>query len=196
VIQAVIFDCFGVLVTEGWYEFRDTYFAAGPKRQEATDMQRASDLGLVPYAKFESDVARLAGVSLAVVRSYLDDNVPNESLFRYIGTELKPHYRIGLLSNAAANWLEDLFTPAQRQLFDATALSYEMKIGKPDPRAYQTVAARLDVPLGACIFVDDSQRYCAAATELGMHAVWFKDYAQARTAIEKILADTKNEPLF
>lgn len=183
-------------MTEGWYEFRDTYFAAGPKRQEATDMQRASDLGLVPYAKFESDVARLAGVSLAVVRSYLDDNVPNESLFRYIGTELKPHYRIGLLSNAAANWLEDLFTPAQRQLFDATALSYEMKIGKPDPRAYQTVAARLDVPLGACIFVDDSQRYCAAATELGMHAVWFKDYAQARTAIEKILADTKNEPLF
>lgn len=191
-IQAIVFDCFGVLVSEGWYRFRGIYFPAGPTRQEAIDAQRSADLGAISYAEMERIFAKLAGVSLQVVRSYMDHNVPNEPLFDYIRRELKPHYRLGILSNAADDWLVKLFTPEQRQLFDAVALSYEMKVGKPDPRAYQTIAARLGVPLEACIFVDDSQQHCAAATDSGMHAVWFRDADQARTDIAKLLADAKN----
>lgn len=189
---AIIFDCFGVLVTEGWVSFRDKYFADGATRQQAIDLRRAADWGSLPYADFEQNIAALGDVSIATVRSYLQGNKPNESLLEYIRTTLKPQYKIGLLSNAASDALPQLFTPEQRQLFDATVLSYHVKVAKPDPRAYQAIADKLEVTPSECIFIDDSEYFCTAAREQGMKAILYKDFAQCKTELSRLLADSKN----
>ena len=111
----------------------------------------------------------------------------NHELFNYIKTSLKPHYKIGVLSNSAANWLNMLFAPEQRALFDATALSYETGFIKPDRRAYEIIAKRLEVDLRSCIYVDDNPEHCQAAAECGMAAIVYSSLAQLKTDIERLL---------
>ncbi|HSX08029.1 MAG TPA: HAD family phosphatase [Candidatus Saccharimonadales bacterium] len=194
-IRAVVFDCFGVLVTEGWYAFRDTYFPVGAedgRRAEALDLHRAANYGAIDYATFEREIAKLANIDVEEIRANLDNNQPNAPLFAYITERLKPRYKIGMLSNAADDWLEELFTSDQRALFDAVVLSYEIRAAKPDARAYQVIAERLGIAPEECVFVDDSERFCAGAREQGMQAVWYQDFASCKAELERILADSKN----
>jgi putative hydrolase of the HAD superfamily len=122
------------------------------------------------------------------VRKELDKNLPNEALFEYIETVLKPKYKVGMLSNAGADWLSELFTEDQLALFDATALSYETGITKPDTAAYQAIADTLDVGPAECVFVDDQERHCTGAREAGMQAILFKGFEQFKADLERLLA--------
>jgi HAD superfamily hydrolase (TIGR01509 family) len=187
-IKAIIFDCFGVLTTDGWLPFKRKYFRNNPALEaEATSLNKQVDAGLASYEEFESSIARLASVSLAEAHKAIESNVPDDELFEYIGSELKPNYKIGMLSNAGANWLGRLFLPEQVALFDAVALSYEMGFVKPDPRAYLSIAARLGVEPSECIFVDDQQRYCTAAIEQGMQAILYSSSEQLKDELAPLL---------
>ena len=65
-ITAIIFDCFGVLVSEGWLPFKRKHFGDNPdKFQEAGDIQKRADAGLMDHGEFTKMVAELAGISAA-----------------------------------------------------------------------------------------------------------------------------------
>jgi len=191
-IQAIIFDCFGVVVTEGWFAFRAAHLKDAEARRAANDLHQAANRGMLPYATFERELSGLAKVPIETVRSFLDNNADNEPLLTYIKTDLKPKYRIGMLSNAADDWLDTMLSPEQRALFDEVVLSYQIQAIKPDPRAYQAAAAKLNVTPEACVFIDDNERFCTAARECGMQAIWFQDTEQCIGELETTLADAKN----
>src|SRR5476649_1145986 len=103
-IQAIIFDCYGVLASDGWLPFKTRYFGHDPKLlQQAADLNRQSDAGLLSYNDFVRSVSDMAGVTIQVATKAIENNVPNEQLLDYIA-ELKPSYKIGMLSNAGTNW--------------------------------------------------------------------------------------------
>ena len=182
-IKAVIFDCFGVLSVDGWLPYKERHFGKNTELfDKATEVNKRADAGLISYEDFLQEVTNLAGIQI-------ENNPPNEKLFDYIRESLKPKYKIGLLSNAAADWLEELFTPEQRKLIDATALSFELGFIKPDPESYQAIAERLDVKLDECVFIDDQNRYCEGAQEVGMQAVCYQNFEQTKQDLEKILAE-------
>lgn len=188
-IKAIVFDCFGVLAGDGWLPFKRKHFGHDPELFErAGDLNKLVDSGLADYDEFVRDVARMANVPEAEARQQIEANPPNTELFDYIASELKPHYKIGLLSNAAANWLPELFTEGQNALFDAVALSYEMGVIKPQPEAYYTIAERLGVETAECVLVDDQERYCTSAREAGMQVVIFRSFEQCKSDLEKIIA--------
>lgn len=173
-IKAIVFDCFGVLVTESWLAFKEEHFGHDATlSQEAADLMQRADAGLISHEEFVDQVARMADMSPTEVNNILDRNVPNVPLFDFIEKELKPRYKIGMLSNAAADWLEELFAKQQLSLFDAIALSYESGIAKPDERAYLQIAERLALEPQECIFVDDQERHCTGAQEAGMQATLY-----------------------
>jgi len=192
-IEALIFDCFGVLATDGWLPFRKKYFGDNAElRQQVTDMQRQVDAGLADYHDFVQTLAVLSGVSVDEVWNAIRDNQPNEPLFELI-RELKPHYKIGFLSNAGADWLHDIFTDEQVALFDAVALSYETGFVKPDPKAYQIIADRLGVPPENCLLIDDQARYAEGADEVGMAMIVYQDFEQLKTELkQRLAADAKH----
>jgi putative hydrolase of the HAD superfamily len=190
-IKAVIFDCFGVLVSESWIAFKHRHFADDAEKvREATDLMQQADAGLLSQADFIHQVAVLSGLSERQVRAELDGNLPNEALFAYIRDELKPKYRIGMLSNAGADWLHELFTDDQLALFDATALSFETGVTKPSTEAYEAIASKLGVEPQEAIFIDDQERHCAGAREAGMQALLFTGFEQFRSDLESLLANT------
>jgi HAD superfamily hydrolase (TIGR01509 family) len=188
-IKAIIFDCFGVLTTEGWLPFKAKYFQGDAElNRQATELNQRADAGLISHQDFLEAVAELANVTPAEVSAAIDVNMANEQLFDYIATHLKSKYKIGFLSNAAANWLKELFTREQLKLFDAISLSYEKGFIKPYPEAYEVIAGQLMLPVEACVLVDDQERHCAGARAAGMQAVLYKDFEQMKGDLEQILA--------
>jgi HAD superfamily hydrolase (TIGR01509 family) len=186
-IQAIIFDCFGVLTTDGWIPFKEQYFGKNQELfNQATELNQHTNAGLITYPEFIKEIAELAEVSEQEANRTIENNVANKPLFSWIA-ELKKNYKIGVLSNAADNWLDELFEPTQTALFDAVALSYDNGFIKPDPRAYEDIADRLNVPIEACVMIDDQERFCTAAVEAGMKAIWYKDVAQCQVEFDKLV---------
>jgi putative hydrolase of the HAD superfamily len=118
----------------------------------------------------------------------VDGNGANEALFAYIQNELKPQYKIGLLSNVGSDILGDLFSDEQVALLDEKVLSYQIGAVKPDPLAYEATAMRLGVAIEECLFVDDLERFCTAAEEAGMKAIWHTDTQQTIKRIQEVLS--------
>jgi 2-haloacid dehalogenase len=84
------------------------------------------------------------------------------------------------------NWSDELYYPYAAERFEALALlddvvvSGEVKVAKPDPRAYRIAAERSGHPIERLIFVDDKQDNVDAAAALGMDGVVFTDAAALR----------------
>ncbi len=115
------------------------------------------------------------------------DLVRNEELFEFIA-ELKPTYKIGLLSNTGAGSAEQYLPKNEAaKYFDDIVLSYEVGMVKPDPAIFTFAAERLGVQPNECIFVDDSAKNCAAAKSTRMHAILYTDFNIFKDEIEKML---------
>lgn len=187
-IKAVIFDCFGVLTTDGWKQIREEYFSHDEMLlQRSNDMDKAVNAGMMEYEDFLAEIGNMTGLTRDVVRGRMNISAPNQMLFAYIKGELNGRVKIGMLSNAAANWLDDLFDPWQVQLFDAAVLSYETGTVKPDAVMYQTVLNRLDVDASEVIYIDDSERYVTAAQDLGMQGIYHTDTNQTIARIRELI---------
>ena len=96
--------------------------------------------------------------------------------------------RLALLTNNVREWEARwrAMLPVD-ELFEVVVDSAFVGLRKPDPRIYQLTLDRLGLSADACAFVDDFEHNCAAAAELGMHAVWFRDTEQAIADLEALL---------
>jgi epoxide hydrolase-like predicted phosphatase len=187
-IKAIIFDCFGVLSTDGWRQLREEFFADNQeKMQQALDLDKAVNTGVMDYVSFIREVGHLSGLSEQEVQRRMNTNVPNRLLFEYIRSDLKPGYKIGLLSNAAENWLGELFEGWQNDLFDQVILSYQVGMVKPEAQIYELTASNLGVKPEECLFIDDIERFCTAAEELGMKSILHTDSYETIAKIKEIL---------
>jgi epoxide hydrolase-like predicted phosphatase len=186
-IKAIIFDCFGVLATDGWLPLKKKYFANDIKLfKEAGRLNGQVDAGLITQQDRVSWVAKTTGLSEKEVWHQLSLNLPNKDLLAYI-VKLKSNYKIGMLSNVGGDYLKEIFTKKDIALFDAVSLSYETGIAKPDPRAYGAITEKLGIEPEECVFIDDQVRYCYAAQSIGMQAIQYQNLEQSKNDLEKIL---------
>lgn len=173
-IRAVIFDCYGVLTEDGWTPFKRKYISGNDELEmKVRLLGRDIDIGKRSDTDMVRETARLVGVDEEIVYRALVTQVPSEELVVWIENELKPKYKVGMLSNAGHDVLSDLFAE-KPTLFDAAIMSYQVGIAKPDPRAFELIANKLNTPVEECLFIDDSPRFCAAAENVGMRAIVFE----------------------
>ena len=185
-IKAIVFDCYGVLVRDGWIPFRERYFGHDLElTQQAIEAGRRVDAGLSSYGDFIHEMAEMAGVSDEQARSEIESNPRNTELLDKIRDELKPKYKIGILSNAASDIMSELFAPEQAALFDEVVVSYRIGVVKPAAAAYQAVAERLGVEVSECLFIDDQLHYCQAAEVIGMQAIQYQDNIRLAIMLKK-----------
>lgn len=185
-IKAIIFDCFGVLTTDGWEPFCMKYFANSDKLKIANKLVDDLNMGLVDYEYFLESASRLAGVSVDKATTYIDDNKTNKHLFGLM-KRLKPKYKIGMLSNSGADWLDELFTTEEVELFDEIILSCKVGLVKPDPRIFKLCVKRLNVMPSEAVFIDDSVKYCNAAYDVGLKVINYIGFEDMKNRLEKIL---------
>jgi epoxide hydrolase-like predicted phosphatase len=188
-IKAIIFDCFGVLAEDGWMPLKRKHIGDNAvMAQEVADLGKQNEYGMIDNETHLHQMAEIMGIDSEILRKALGVRVPNEELFDFVVKELKPYYKIGLMSNANFDVTKDLFTPNQAAVFDASVMSFESRLIKPDERMFDLMATRLGVRWDECVFVDDQERYCEVAERLGMRGVVYSDNQQCIEDLRAIIA--------
>jgi len=186
-IKAIIFDCFGVLVTPGSKALANDY----PKfAGEISNLDHQADYGLISRKEYTQALTNLVGLSDGQIedRYWKDSSVRVQSSFNWAKQLRQAGYKVGLLSNIGQGFFNGYFSDRERQeLFDAVILSSEVGIAKPDVAIYEIMADKLGVKPDECVMVDDTQLNVEAAKNAGMRGVWFINTSQAKEEVNKIL---------
>ncbi|MGH7157041.1 MAG: HAD family hydrolase [Candidatus Saccharimonadales bacterium] len=188
-IKAIIFDCFGVLTTDGWLKFLDTYLPEGGNRTKAKILNHQVDKGVIAYKDFINQVAALADIDRQIVNDDITEHLAkNQLLFDYIRDRIKPKYKLGILSNIAMpDWFREHFSEQELSLFDDILLSSEVGMVKPEPEIFRLSAKRLKVEPSECVFIDDREPNIEVAKSLGMEGIFYQDFQQMKTELEHAL---------
>ena len=114
-------------------------------------------------------------------------DILDQELVDYI-RGLRPKYKTALLSNA---W-DDLRAALEQEwsivnAFDEVIISAEVGLAKPDPRIFQLALERLGVSPPEAVFVDDFLHNVEGARAIGMRAIHFQGFEQARAALDALL---------
>ncbi len=187
-IKAIIFDCFGVVLTD---TFDAAYRSLGgdpdKDRKKIKEILWLSDKGQVRSATMFAEHLGVAESSwLTAVSSGREIN---QELLDYIQKSLRPQYKVGMLSNVGKGRLPEIFGGGfLDQYFDQIVASGDVGFAKPEARAYEIAAEGLEVRLDECVFTDDRQEYIEGAQSVGMHTILFKDTEQFMRELEGLLA--------
>ena len=172
-IQAIIFDCFGVLLTENWLAFKQDKFGHDPELlARATELNHLVDARLMSEADYITEISEMAGTTPQETKRMLQSVAVNQPLIDLVAT-LKDRYKIGMLSNISSDWFEALFKPEELAMFDALTLSYQVGVAKPDPQIYHIAAEQLGLASERCLFIDDVEQNITAAKEQGMQGILY-----------------------
>jgi epoxide hydrolase-like predicted phosphatase len=197
-IHAVVFDIGGVLeITPdlGWgpaWESR-LGLAPGELGERMADAWRGGSIGTVTEAEVHQaardglglDERQLGEFMADLWREYL--GTANTELIEY-ARRLRPRYRTGILSNSFVGARErEQAAYGFEDLVDELVYSHECGLSKPDPRTYALVCSRLEVEPAQTVFLDDHGPNVEGARRAGLHAVLYRDNAQAISDIEELL---------
>lgn len=187
-IRAIIFDCFGVLYRSSADELYDRCPVA--RRDELHDIRLQRDRGHIRYKEYLESVAKLLNASMEEIQRLAESaHLRNEKLFDYIRSIDRSRYKVGMLSNIGDTTIAQLFTEQElASLFDATVLSYEVGMVKPDPAIYRLMAERLGVTPEECVMIDDGEKNCAGAEYVHMKSVHFTNNSETIDWLEDILS--------
>lgn len=193
---ALIVDFGGVLTTDIWSAFASFCEAEGLAPEtvrelfrgdaEALALLRGLETGKLTDAEFErrfGGLLELADHEGLIARMFAGLR-PDEQMIRAVRTARARGVSTGLISNS---WGLGIYDRAPTDLFDATVISGEVGLHKPQPEIYRLACERLAVEPGAAVFVDDLRENCAGAEEIGMTAVLHRDSGQTIARLEELL---------
>ena len=206
-IRAIISDFGGVLTNPLWEAFAgwNANVGADPGVLGQALQRAAEERGEHPLYELEKGLlsedeftaivqAQLpADIKLEGFRDvYFSHLHPNEPMIELMHDLRGRGYRMAILTNNVREW-EPLWRaklPVD-EIFELVVDSAFVGMRKPDRAIYELTLERLGDGLRAeeCVFVDDVDVNCAAAAELGMHAVHYAAPDQAIAEVERILAE-------
>ena len=180
-IRAVIFDCFGVLVSCKLPQIFAQYTQNDPQKwQQFRMLCQQADLGRITSAQLWEQIASLMGLSVDQCHRIVDsERHLNYDLVAYIRELKEQQFKIGLLSNAG-NDIWDYVTPDLQELFDARLISADLGRCKPDPEVFLDACRRLSIAPEEAVLVDDSMDNCLAARAIGLQAIQYQSFVQTR----------------
>lgn len=189
-IKAVIFDCFGVLLTDAVRQTIEDLTEDDPKKSERIlELIRQNNRGFITPEESYEQISEVIGITAQEwQQQMLAGEARNARLLALI-PELKKRYKTALLSNVGKGALTKRFSENElHTLFDVVVASGEVGVMKPDRRIYDITAQRLGVSLSSCVFIDDIESYADAAKEAGMQAIHYTSFRQFEIELEQILA--------
>jgi putative hydrolase of the HAD superfamily len=112
---------------------------------------------------------------------------PNEALLDYYRGLHEDGIRLAILTNNVREWEPRWRAMLPVELFELVVDSAFVGMRKPEAGIYELTLERLGLPAAACVFVDDLEPNVAAARELGLYGVHFRDTGQAIGELDALL---------
>lgn len=185
----MIFDCFGVVLTDAVQAIRDELIGDDQKKiLEIDKIWKKSHRGHITMEQTNAKIAKVVGLSYEeYTRRKSAGEVRNYLLLDYI-SQLRKNYKTAMLSNVSNGGLLRRFKVEELdKYFDVTVASGDVGFAKPEPRAYEIVADKLGVRLDECVFTDDREEYCEGARAVGMQAIQYVSFDQFKKDLTKAI---------
>src|SRR5579884_1855768 len=156
-IKAVIFDCFGVIMTDALKVVRAELLSTRPEAaKELIDTVHATNRGLVSAAVLSRKIASLLHMSPKQCEAFLSQGEVRDQRVLDFVAELRRTYKTALLSNVSRGGLAQRFTAEELDhYFDVVVVSGDVGFAKPEAAVYEMTADRLGVRPNECVMVDD-----------------------------------------
>jgi putative hydrolase of the HAD superfamily len=195
-MRALVVDFGGVLTTSIWSAFSEFCEAEGlapdtvrelfRRDAEAVSLLRRLETGELEASEFEPRFGALLGVDRTegLIERLFAGLGPDEAMIGAVRNARRAGVRTGLISNS---WGLGIYDRAPTDLFDATVISGEVGLHKPQPEIYELACDRLEIPAGEAVFVDDLRENCAGAEAVGMTAILHRDTKQTIARLEELL---------
>jgi FMN phosphatase YigB (HAD superfamily) len=152
-------------------------------------LMRDYETGLLTSDEFFERICsacRLSVPKKEFIAAYTQIFQPIESTYTLI-RELKPRYKLGLLSNTNEWHFEYGIKPVEVfPLFDTVTLSYEVKAMKPAQEIYMDALQKLGARPAECMYVDDLEENVLAAEKLGMQGFLFRSGDTLRESLKQL----------
>lgn len=189
-IEAIIFDCFGVLIGDGLeLVCRDIEKDNPEARKYIGETIRLSNSGLIEPEESTRRIADYLNIPLENWRKMVGNGEVRDDRVAELIRSLRATYKTAMLSNIGRGSLDRRFAAEELEaLFDVVVVSGDVGMVKPDHEIYKYTASMLNVLPENCVFLDDREGYCAAAREVGMQAIWYRDFVQAKAELDTLLS--------
>lgn len=190
--RGLLVDFGGVLTTEIWSSFsafcreagldedavKDTFRGDGP----GLNLLRTLEKGEISDPDFEQEFGALIGAPPENLITRLFAGLgPNEKMIEAVKRVRASGIPTGLISNS---WGTGIYERAPLEIFDATVISGDVGLHKPDPAIYELGAERLGLTPSDCVFVDDLRENIAGAEAVGMRGILHRDRSTGETVAE------------
>ena len=153
---------------------------------EAMRLLRGLETGELDEASFEPPFAKLLGIEdhEGLIERLFGGLGPDELMIGAVRNAREGGIKTGLISNS---WGLGIYDRAPIDLFDATVISGDVGLHKPQRQIYELACERLEVAPAACVFVDDLRENVAGAEAAGMAAILHRDSTQTVAQLEELL---------
>lgn len=184
-IKAVIFDFFGVICSDEYWNFvKEDKNLDG----DFSKLAEAVNLGEISWKQFVQKIADDVGEDVAEVERMYSSQSINPQVVAYID-QLHGKYKTALLTNANYDQFNPIADRAHlKRVFDELVISSHLGIAKPDPRIFEYTLQKLNVQPGEAVFVDDLVKHINAAKLMGLKTVHYRDFKQMKRELEDLLA--------
>ncbi|MFN8188796.1 MAG: HAD family phosphatase [Gaiellales bacterium] len=195
-MQGLLVDFGGVLTTNIWDGFDrfceneglepGTVLELFRGDGEALALLRSLERGAVTDAVFERDFAEMLGVEPpGLIERLFGGLRPEQAMLDAVGAVRAAGLRTGLITNS---WGTGIYERAPLDLFDATVISGDVGLHKPQPEIYELGAERIGVAPERCAFVDDLRENVAGAESVGMAAILHRGPTTTIAELERLLS--------
>ncbi|MCR4672716.1 MAG: HAD family phosphatase [Lachnospiraceae bacterium] len=173
--KVLIFDFFGVLCSEVAPFWLERYFTQEEAAAVKSDIVGKADIGLSTEDEMMEELGRISGETAEQVREdWMELAVPNLEMHGVL-KKLRKEYRLVLLSNAPAEFLERILErDGWKDYFEHFVISSLEGIAKPDPEIYQRMLEWLEEDAEACVMIDDNPKNLDGARLAGIDGVLFE----------------------
>ena len=194
--STLIVDFGGVLTTSIWPAFGSFCERRGLAAETVRDLFRGDpdalrllrglETGELDEAAFEPQFAELLGLgsSEGLIDDLFADLRPDARMIDAVKAAKRAGRLTGLISNS---WGLGIYERAPVDIFDATVISGDVGLHKPQPEIYELACKRLGVQASDCVFVDDLRENIEGAEAVGMTGVLHRDAAETIPRLETLL---------
>lgn len=201
-IQAVLFDFWGVLATKRIWLYDEICRQLGVAKTAEIyscflDLLHQMELGELQEHGFwqafcaKAKVAVPTSPDLSLAALYENLTIINPEVVS-LATRLRSQgLKVGILSNTDSRAVDYLRRHDILAVFDVAVFSCDVALLKPDPHIYEYALGQLGTPADQTVFVDDREENIRAAAALGLHGMVFSGAEALEHYIDELQARAK-----
>jgi FMN phosphatase YigB (HAD superfamily) len=160
-----------------------------------TEPAVALESGAISFDEFETTVKSTLGIDSNDIdfhTIYCDVFSLNRPMVE-LGSALSQRYNTCLASNTSEvhyEWILERFPEVA--FYKAAALSYELRVMKPDIEYFRKAINLFNIDPQRSVFIDDLEENVVAAIECEMNGIVFKGYASLIPELERLGVEVPN----